>query len=185
MQRLLAAIFWLVPVAALAQPASTAPQQRAAIERIAWMAGVWEGTSTFDRGREGVSETLSWERVRSAAGGTALLVEGRHDKRLPDGSRGARTHDTAGLITFDPQTGKYRFTAQLADGTHGSHEGEMQGDVFVWRTETPYGTARFRISLEKDRWTERGEFCPKSDRQDPPCRPFFSMSLGRVADARD
>jgi len=185
MKTLLAAIALTVPFMVAAQPASTQAQQVAAMEKIAWMPGIWEGSSTVERGAQGKAENFSWERVQRAAGGTALLIIGRHHRKLADASRGDLVHDAAALITFDPRSGKYRFVSQLADGSYGNHEAEIQGDAFVWKVETPRGVARFRITLEQGRWTERGEFCPTAEKGDAPCRPFFSMSLGRVGDVRD
>jgi hypothetical protein len=187
MKSLFVAAVLLLSFSAGAQaPGSTRAQQLAAMEKIAWMAGIWEGASTIDRGAQGNAENFSWERVRRAAGGTALLIEGRHHRRLADGSRGDIVHDAAALITFDPAAGRYRFVSQLADGSYGNHEAQIDGEAFVWRVQSPRGVARFRITLEQSRWTERGEFCPTAEKGDPPpCRPFFSMSLGRVGDAHD
>ncbi len=184
MKALFVSILVALSGAALAQaPASTSPQQRQAMEKIAWMAGVWEGASTMDRGPQGQAQNISWERVRRAAGGTALLVEGRHWRRLPEDKRGEVVHDAAALITFDAASGKYRFVAQLADGSYQANEAWMDGDVFVWQTRSPHGVVRFRISHEAERWTERGEFCPAAE--GAPCKPFFQMSLARVGETRD
>lgn len=187
MQLLVAMALALFAVAAFAQaPAAGRAEQLAAMEKLAWMPGIWEGTSTVERGAQGRAENLSWERVRRAAGGTALLIEGRHHRRLADGGRGELIHDAAALITFDAASGKYRFVSQLADGSYGHHEARMEGEVFIWQVQSPRGIARFRITREQGRWTERGEFCATSDQgEPPPCRPFFSMSLGRTGDTPD
>ena len=55
---------------------------------------------------EGMSRNLSWERVIIAAGGTALLIQGRHHAIQADGTPGDMVHDAAGLLSFQPRTGK-------------------------------------------------------------------------------
>lgn len=178
----------LATTAARAQAPSPerAAAQMAAIDKISWLAGEWEGTATFDRGPQGKSETISWERVTRVAGGTALMVLGRHFRRNADGSRGESVHDAAALITFDDATGKYRFQSQLSNGQHGAFSAEMQGAVFVWSIDTPHGVIRYRISRdEAGRWSERGEMCPaavgpQAGKPEAPCRDFFAMTLAKT-----
>lgn len=186
------ASFVLVPFAALlsAQSAAQAPSveraaaQVAAIERIGWLAGEWEGRATFEQGLQGRAEVISWERVTRVAGGTALMVLGRHYRRNADGSRGEAVHDAAALISCDDKLGKYRFQSQLASGKHGSFEAEIQGAALVWRIDTPRGPIRYRVTRDDaGRWTERGEMCPPADKPDAPCREFFSMTLAKTKPA--
>lgn len=184
MKTILLALLWL-PALALAQAGDAArAAQVAAMDRIAWLAGEWEGTASFDRGPQGKSDVLSWERVARAAGGTALTVLGRHYVRNADGSRGALVHDAAALITYDDRSGKYRFESQLGTGQHGVFSAEMQGAAFVWTIESPRGVIRYRITRDDaGRWNERGEMCPAADKADTPCREFFSMQLVKTKSA--
>lgn len=167
-----------------APPDLKADAQVAAIDRIGWLVGEWEGTATMRRGPQEPDRLLSWERIQRAAGGTALLVQGRHYQRLPDGARGPVVHDSAAMITFDPRTGRYRVTSQLADGRYGSFDGVAEGEVrnatFVWRIPAPQGVARYRIERMPDgRWFEQGAFCPAAETADSQCRGFFEMTLTR------
>lgn len=172
----------LIPVLGSAQPNEPArTAQVAAIDKIAWLAGEWEGSATFDRGPQGKSDVISWERVTRVAGGTALMVLGRHYRRNTDGSRGELVHDAAALISFDDKTGTYRFNSQLSTGQHGAFAAEMQGAIFVWTIETPRGPIRYRIQRDDaGRWSERGEMCPQDAASGAACREFFSMVLART-----
>ena len=153
--------------------------QRAAMDRISWMAGQWEG-SAATMTREGESKSQSTEAVRRAAGGTALLIQGRHWKVLPDGGRGDIVHDTAGLIAYDPPSGKYKFTTQLQDGRAGVFDGVMQGDTFSWKLPLPGAHVRYDISRnEKGQWHELGFYC----RDGAECASIFRMTLDRKGDA--
>jgi hypothetical protein len=178
---LAALAFAAAPARAQAPSPERAAAQVAAIDKISWLTGEWEGAATFDRGPQGKSEVISWERVTRVAGGTALMVLGKHYQRNADGSRGELVHDAAGLISFDDRSGKYRFQSQLGNGQSGSFEAEMMGNVFVWRIDTPRGPIRYRITRdEAGRWTERGEMCPAGDKPDAACREFFAMTLIRI-----
>ena len=177
----------LATTAARAQAPSPerAAAQMAAIDKISWLAGEWEGTATFDRGPQGKSETISWERVTRVAGGTALMVLGRHYHRNADGSRGDPVHDAAALITFDDAAGKYRFQSQLANGQYGAFSAVMQKAAFVWSIDTPRGVIRYRITRDDTgRWTEQGEMCPAGAQPDAACREFFSMTLTKTRAAQ-
>ena len=190
----------LVAVAAALPPvhAQTAPPtesadvqaQRDAMARLAWMAGEWRGESTMQRGPT-ASRTLSWERVTAAAGGLALLVQGRH--HLPDaaGRPGELVHDAAGMISYDPATGRYRFVTQLATGRSGSFEARVEDGRFVWFIPAGPATIRYEIARDGDRgWNEQGVHCPAGASAGAPagagaaggvdaCQRFFTMQLER------
>jgi hypothetical protein len=153
--------------------------QRAAMDRIAWLAGHWEG-SAVTQGRDGESRAHSTEWVRRAAGGTALLIQGRHHRWLPDGGRGDIVHDTAALLTFDPASGKYRFATQLQDGRSGTYEGMVEGDTFSWKLPLPGAHVRYDIRRNAaGQWSEDGHFC----RDGAACLPIFKMTLERKGEA--
>ena len=171
----IAALLAVTGSLAQADPAA----QRAAMEKISWLAGQWDGSST-SRGREGETRSASTESVRLAAGGTALLIQGRHYRLLPDGGRGEVVHDTAGLINFDPASGKYRFTTQLQNGQGGVFDGTMQGNTFSWRLPLPQAHVRYDIARnERGQWSEAGFYC----RDGAECQQIFSMTLDRKGDA--
>ena len=153
--------------------------QRAAMGKLSWMAGYWVGNSA-SQDREGEKRSLSQEWIRSAADGLAVMVQGKHNRQLPDGSRGDVVLDTAGMITYDAAAAKYRFVTQLQDGKGGIFDMAMQGDVLSWRI--PINNAHIRYDITrtaKGEWSELGYFC----RDGAPCVPFFKMLLERKGDA--
>ena len=178
-----ALVVLLAAVAASAGAAETTPEaaaQKAAMDKLAWLAGQWEGTAAT-RGRDGEAQSISSETVRSAAGGTALLVQGRHYRLLPGGGRGDIVHDTAAMLTFDPAAGKYRFATQLQTGQGGVFEGTVEGATFSWRLPLPGGHARYDITRnDKGQWSELGFYC----RDGADCVPIFRMTLDRKGDAQ-
>lgn len=148
-------------------------QQAAAMAPLAWMAGEWRGESQMRR-PEGMSRNQSWERVIVAAGGTALLIEGRHHAIKPDGTPGEMVHDAAGLLSFQPRTGKYRFVAQLANGRSGDFEARVEGEKLLWSMPAGEG-AQIRYEVQRNaagQWAEEGFFC-----RGEACQPFFKMTL--------
>ena len=167
----------MLPGIAAAQ--SPGDAQRAAMDKIAWLAGQWEGTATTQE-RDGEKRSHSVESVRRAAGGTALLIQGRHHRMLADGGRGEIVHDTAALLTFDQATGKYRFATQLQDGRSGTFDATVEGDTFSWKLPLPNAHVRYDIRRNAaGQWSEDGFFC----RDGAECRPIFKMTLDRKGDA--
>ena len=156
-----------------------ADAQRAAMEKLAWMAGTWEGASAT-QDREGEKRSISNEWIRRAAGGLAVMIQGRHYRMLPDGARGDVVLDTAGMITYDAAAGKYRFLTQLQDGKGGTFDMEMQGDALSWRIPITGAHIRYDITrTERGQWSELGYYC----RDGAPCVPFFKMLLERRGEA--
>jgi len=150
-------------------------QQVAAMAPLAWMAGEWRGEASM-KAPTGEQNSLSWERVTLAAGGTALLIQGRHNRRNADGSAGELVHDTAGLLHFQPATGKYRFVTQLANGRSGDFEARVDGQKLVWFLPAGQGQ-QIRYEIQPNpagQWTEDGFFC-----RGEACQPFFKMTLSK------
>ncbi|MDR7332659.1 hypothetical protein [Roseateles asaccharophilus] len=163
----------LLPLAGPALADEVDKQQAAAMAPLAWMAGEWKGESTMRR-PEGQLRSLSWERVIVAAGGTALLIQGRHHAIKPDGTPGDVVHDAAGLLSFQPRTGKHRFVAQLANGRSGDFEARVEGDKLLWSMPAGEGQ-QIRYEIQRNaagQWAEEGFFCRGES-----CQPFFKMTL--------
>ena len=165
----------IVPVAAQ-QPRPEPPTaQIAAIDDLAWLEGVWEGRATFMTA-SGPSPVQSWERVVRAAGGTALLIQGRHYGVGANGQSGRLVHDAAALLTFDERAGRYRFVTQTADGRSGSFEGRVENGIFSWFIPRPGGQVRYDIVRnDKGQWQEQGFNCNDG----AACTEFFRMTLDR------
>ena len=151
--------------------------QIAAIGSLAWLEGVWEGGASFTTAA-GAAPVRSWERVVRAAGGTALLIQGRHFSVGPDGQPGRLVHDAAALLTFDERSGRYRFVTQTADGRSGSFEGRVENGVFSWFIPRPGGQVRYDIVRnDKGQWQEQGFNCNDG----ATCTEFFRMTLDRTS----
>lgn len=167
----------LCSAAALAQPRSEPPTaQIEAIKKIAWLEGVWEGSASFVT-PTGSAPAKSWERVALAAGGTALLIQGRHFGVGADGQAGALMHDAAGLVSFDERSGRYRIVTQTKEGRGGSFEGKVENGVFSWFIPRPGGHVRYDIQRnDKGQWSELGFNCNDGA---PTCTEFLRMTLDR------
>ena len=145
------------------------------IHGLAWLEGVWEGSATFMT-PAGASPVKSWERVVRAAGGTALVIQGRHFSVGSDGQPGRLVHDAAALLTFDERTGRYRFVTQTAEGRSGSFEGRVENGVFSWFIPRPGGQVRYDIVRnDQGQWHELGFNCNDG----AACTEFFRMTLDR------
>lgn len=162
--------------AAWAQVRKPPPAQVAAIEQLAWLVGEWEGAGSFHL-PQGRADMHSWELGQRAAGGTALVLQGRHDMRLPDGGRGERVHDAVAMITFDEKTQRYKLATHTQAGHGGNFEGKFDKGVFSWTIPGDKGHTRYDISrTDKDEWLEVGYRCTAGS---DPCQEFFRMQLQR------
>lgn len=173
---------WLVLIGAVsvgvvqAQPRGEPPTaQLEAIRKVAWLEGVWEGSAVFVT-PAGTSPVKSWERVALAAGGTALLIQGRHFGVGADGQAGPLVHDAAGLLSFDERGGRYRLVTQTKDGRGGSFDARIENGVFSWFVPRPGGHMRYDIARnERGQWHEVGYSCSDG----VACVEFFRMTLDR------
>src|SRR5687768_4475308 len=110
-------------LAAIALPArSQGPPkpeaQLAAMAKLDYMAGTWNGEGWMDFGGRRATFRGS-EIVQEKLGGLALLVEGSFFARPPGAERDIPVHTTLAVISWDPAAQKYRFNTWLATGTSG------------------------------------------------------------------
>ncbi|MDF1505895.1 hypothetical protein [Roseisolibacter sp. H3M3-2] len=170
-----AALLSLAASALAAQRPDPAPQ-RAAMERLAYMAGEWEGDGWIRDAASGRRTTFrGGERVQRKLDGVALLVEGRFTAR--DSASGAEVpvHVTLGVIAFDPREARYRFSTWLATGTAGQHVLELDPQGWHWGFDTPAGKVRYTFVLKDGTWHEVGDF----SRDGTSWERFFEMTLRR------
>jgi hypothetical protein len=151
-------------------------EMRAAMARLDFMVGEWEGSSATRMGPGPAAQAVGREVVRWRLGGLALLVEGEfHASDAPSGAE--PVHQALGVITYDLGVGRYRFEAHTAAGQSTASEATLVEGVFEWRLRTPRGWIRYRLSLdEQGRWRETGEASSDGERW----LPFFEMTLTRV-----
>lgn len=157
-------------------PADAVAAKRAAMERLAYLVGEWEGEGWMQMGGQRLT-FRGGERVQSRLGGLALLVEGDFTSRPPGATRDVPVHQTLGVITFDEATSTYRFATWLATGATGSYTLELRPDGWRWHIDVGAGTLRYTATFPGDEWVEIGEFSRDGANWDQ----FFEMRLRRVA----
>jgi hypothetical protein len=141
-----------------------------AMARLQQMAGTWTGEGWMDFG-ERRSTFRGSEVVQSKLGGTALLVEGNFFAKIGDAD--VPVHTTLGVISYDPQTQKYRFTSWLATGTSGERELVVTDNGWTWETKTPRGVMRYTTRFADGQWLETGE----RSADGTAWKQFFEMTL--------
>lgn len=159
-------------LAAQAPPPMQPDVQRAAMDRLAYMAGDWagEGWMLSPAGRQTFT---GGERVQRKLDGLALLVEGDFTARSPD-STAVPVHNTLGVISYDPRDSTYRFRTWLATGAAGAHELELMDDGWRWYIENPRGRIRYTATFTpQGMWHEIGEM----ERAPGSWMQFFEMTL--------
>jgi hypothetical protein len=146
--------------AAIQQPPSAPPRpnaQIAAMDKLGYMAGTWQGEGWMDMGGRRATFRGS-EVVQRKLDGTVLLVEGAFFAKIPGVEQEVPVHTTLGVISFDPRTQKYRFTTWLATGASGERELQVEPGGWEWRIDNPKGVVRYRMTLaENGEWLEVGE----------------------------
>jgi len=156
-------------------PGSAGDPGLVAMKAIGWLAGTWRGEGWMRRGPGEPQPFRSSETVVSRLDGRVLIVEGLHH----DNVSGDVVHHALATISYDPSSGKYRFSSHLASGQSGEYEADLVDGKFVWGMEIPnHGRMRYAIHIDGDRWHEIGEF--SADGQE--WHQSFQMDLVRVGD---
>ena len=173
---LLAAGLLLTAMPAAAQyqdPAPLQAAQRTAMQRLAFMDGVWRGPawSLTPGGRRDMIQT---ERAGTFVGGTVRVFEGRgYD---PDGQVG---FNALGVVSFDPASGRYSLST-WALGRHATVPLTITETGFVWETPAgPGAIIRYTATIRDGTWHEVGEIIAPGR---PPLR-VVELSLRRVGDS--
>ncbi len=127
------------------------------MKSLAFLVGEWKGTGFYLAGERKVIVECS-ERVESAAGGTCLLIVGKHYMKGPNDQK-LLIHDSAAMIRYNPIDAKHRLTAQLANGLSNDFDVTPGDKGFVWGLESPArGSTRYTMKLtDKGEWFEIGE----------------------------
>lgn len=182
MIRTLAAAFVLaaLPLAASAQTPQRPPTarpaepdlaaQRAAIAKLDWMVGAWEGAGWVDMG--GARQTFrQTETIERRLGDSLLLVEGRGYAGAPE----VMAFNALALISFNDRTGKYNFRSHTRGyATDATAEFQPNG-AFVWTMTPPGMTIRYTITQpQQGKWNEIGE---RSVDGGASWTKFFEMTL--------
>lgn len=162
---------------ALVQPAAAAPAMpdkgahQAAMQKLAFLAGEWEGAGSIAVGpgaRESFTQT---ERIQFKHDGTLLLIEGNGKSA----KTGETVHDALAIITFDAKSGGYKFRSFAAVGRFADTEASVDGNRLVWGLNAGPQKIRYTINVDSGTWREIGERSADGANW----IPFFEMTLKR------
>jgi hypothetical protein len=152
--------------------AGPSPAELAAIKKLSFLVGTWEGEGWSQRGPQRETYKGS-ETVRSKLQGKALLVEGLFIE--PDSKK--TVHETLAVITFDEKTGKYRFNTFLFNQPNGEYELKVLDNGFAWQMKPAAGiVVDFTMKLTDGQWIEIGEFTMEGREK----TKFMEMRLKKV-----
>jgi hypothetical protein len=85
------------------------------------------------------------------------LVHEDREGRL-DTADGETIHQALALLSYDPESRTYQWSAHRGDGKALMTTAEIRGDAFVWGFEAPWGRTRFTIrETSEGEWHEVGE----------------------------
>ena len=153
-------------------PAALIAAQRAAMDSLSFMDGVWRGTAWTMRPSGEKHTVTQTERIGPFLDGSVKVIEGRgYD---PDGKL---TFNAFGTVSFNPATHAYTMHSH-AMGNVGDFALKPTGDGFVWEIPAGPMTIRYTATVKDGAWREVG------DRIAPGQEPvrFFEMNLKRVGD---
>jgi hypothetical protein len=154
-------------------PPAKPEAQVKAIALLDYMVGEWSGEGWMDVGGRRVT-FRGTEAVERKLDGTVLLVEGNFLAKPAGAVTEVPVHTTLGVISFNPQTGRYRFTTWLASGSSGERELTLLPQGWQWEIKSPAGVVRYIMRL-----TERGEWLETGERSSDGAawQQFFEMRL--------
>jgi hypothetical protein len=171
----LAAVFAVS--SALGQPGADAEQrlaaQRAAMARLAFMDGAWEGTATIASGPGAPHELRQFERVGPMLDGTIRLIEGRGLE-----ADGTLSFNAFAIVSYDVAREAYSMRS-YSGGYAGDYAFTPTEDGFRWEIPAGEATIRFTAVFKDDHWHEVGERLVPGEAP----RQFIEMKLTRTGDA--
>lgn len=146
------------PAAPAATPHSRPPgpdraTQKAAIARLGWMVGNWEGSGWIDTpsGRRSFRQT---ETVESRLSGDVIVVEGRGYAGTPE----ALMFNALAVISYDDTAGKYAFRSWTQGHFTNAEANVLNGPALRWSMTFPDASIRYTITQpEPGKWNEVGE----------------------------
>jgi hypothetical protein len=153
-------------------PAPLLAAQRAAMQRLARMDGLWRGSATMWLPGGNKHTLTQTERVGPALDSTLRMVEGRGYN-----AAGAAEFHALGLISYDPAKQRYSMRS-YARGQSGDFELTPTDSGFVWTIPAGPMTIRYTATLREGRWHEIGV----RELPGQPAVPFIELDLRRIGD---
>lgn len=145
----------------------TPDAQLAAMAKLEYMIGNWQGEGWIDMGGRRMT-FRGGEKIHKKLNGVAQLVEGSFFAKPEGAPAEIPVHTTLGVISYDPKTSKYRFASWLATGGSGTAELVVGDNGWSWTTENG---VKFTMTLVDGQWVETGEAGGKQ---------FFEMRLKKT-----
>lgn len=161
--------------AAMAQQPPAAGVQ-AAMAKVEWIAGEWEGEG-WRTGPQGAVDTFNVrESVEAKLGGLLYVVEGRGWREDEDGIR-HEGHHAFGVFSYDAHARRYHFDAFVKEGYQTRTTPTITDNEYSWSHPAgPEAEMRYTARLtDAGEWLETGFYCRGND-----CRQTFEMRLSRI-----
>jgi hypothetical protein len=146
--------------------------QKQALQRFAYMDGVWRGTASTTVGPGQTHVITQTERIGPFLDGSVKVIEGRgYD------DDGRVSFNAFGIISFDPAKNAYTMRS-YALGQSGDFPVNPTEDGMIWEIPAGPATIRYTATVKDGTWHEVGERVVQG--RDPV--RFFEMTLKRVGD---
>ena len=149
-----------------------------AMRRLEFLIGEWEGTGWIRTGPQAQATFAQRERVRYAAGGSVVVVDGLGTSTVRGPTEGAIVHQAFAVVSYDTTGKTYRWRAYRAGDDEILATPEIGDGRLVWGMRAgPTGRIRFTIVLTPaGEWHEVGEI----NIDGSAWMQFFEMTLRRV-----
>jgi hypothetical protein len=166
--------------AGTAAAVSPAEATAAAMAKVHFLLGRWEGEGSMRRGPGDPQRSQVIELATAKLGGRVVVLEGLGTAPGAAGEAPRVVHEAYGVLSYDAVKGAYLLRAITGEGHSVDADVEVGERRIVWSFATPHGRVRYTLALdEQGRWVERGEH----SRDGASWSPFFDMTLRRVGDA--
>jgi hypothetical protein len=164
-------------------PATPPSASATAMHKLDFMLGDWEGDGWIVMGPGERRTFHQTETIRTAAGGTVLIIDGL-GKGTDPGREGAVVHQAFAIVSYDSATAAFKWRAFIASGQETVATPEIADHRLVWGMDVgPAAHAshiRFTIQITPEgTWHEVGDFLPPGAASDAAGTRFFEMTLRR------
>ena len=141
--------------------------------------GDWKGEGSMQMGPGEPAKSTVDEHVEWKLDGTVLMVEGVGKRMDPSTNKEIVVHHALGIISFDQQSGEYKFKSYLSDGrSTDAWLKTVEENKFQWGFDSPRGKIRYNITVDpgKKTWQETGEYSQDGNSW----MKFFEMNLTKA-----